>query len=178
VRGLDVAHLLTSFPEGRGKMTGIMEGQVNLAGAIEHNTTPLEGIRGTGKLTVRDGELPSLASNDKLKQMTRFRNDRDATRNPAAFSSFSSDIDLAERRISSRQVNIAFYGVDVECAGMLGLTNGGTLDYQGVAKVMKKQGFFTDTFAKLLHDAKEENGKLLFPIRVKGTMLSPEFSMN
>jgi uncharacterized protein YhdP len=178
VRGLDVAHLLTSFPEGRGKMSGIMEGQVNLGGAIEHNTTPLEGIRGTGKLTVHDGELPSLASNYKLKQMARFRDDKDATRNPAAFSSFSSDINLADQRISSRQMNIAFYGVDVECTGMLGLLNGGTLDYQGVAKVMKRQGFFTNTFAKLLHDAKEENGRLLFPIRVKGTMLSPEFSMN
>ena len=176
--GLDVAHLLTAFPDGRGKMTGIMEGRVNLTGAIEHNTTPLQGIRGTGKLTVRDGELPSLAANDNLKKMTRFRDEKNAIRDPSAFSSFSSDISLADQRISSRQIDIAFYGVDIQCAGILGLSQGGVLDYQGVAKVMKKQGFLTDTFAKLLHDAKEENGRLIFPIRVKGTMENPKISTN
>lgn len=176
--GLDVAHLLTAFPEGRGKMTGIMEGHINLTGPIEHNTNPLLGVRGTGKLTVRDGELPSLAANDNLKKMTRFRDEKDEHRDPGAFSSFSSDLSLAGQKISSRQVDIAFYGVDIQCGGILGLSQGGVLDYQGVAKVMKKQGFLTDTFAKLLHDAKEENGRLIFPIRVKGTMEKPEVSTN
>lgn len=176
--GLDVAHLLTAFPEGRGKMTGTMEGHVTLTGPIEHNTSPLQGVHGTGKVIVRDGELPGLASNDNLKKMTRFRDEKDENRDPGAFSSFSSDMSLAGQQISSRQVDIAFYGVDIQCGGILGLSQGGMLDYQGVAKVMKKQGFLTDTFAKLLHDAKEENGKLIFPIRVKGTMENPQVSTN
>ncbi len=175
--GLDVAHLLTSFPEGRGKMTGLMDGQVKLEGAIEHTSRPLQGVRGTGNLTVRNGDLPSLSSNDNLKKMTRFRDSKDATRHSSAFSSFSSDIGLANQRISSRQINIAFYGVDVQCAGDLGVSNGGTLDYQGVARVLKKQGFFTNIFATVLHEAKEENGKLVFPIRVSGTMLTPKISI-
>jgi len=176
--GLDVSHLLTAFPEGRGEMTGTMEGQIALAGAIEHTLSPLEGIRGAGNLAVRNGELPSLSSNDNLKKMTQFRNSADARRDPSAFSSFSSDIGLANQRISSRQINIAFYGVDVQCAGDLGLSDGGTLDYHGVAKVLKQQGFFTNVFARMLHGAKEENGKLVFPIRVSGKMLSPKFSIN
>ena len=175
--GLDVARLLTAFPDGRGKMTGTMEGQVKLAGPIEHSLSPLAGIHGSGSLTVRNGELPSLGTNENLKKMARFRDPADLERPPSAFSSFSSDLNLASQRISSRAVNVAFYGVDVECAGALGLSSGGTLDYQGVAKVVKKQGFFTNLVAKIAHEAKEENGKLVFPIKVSGTMVDPKFSV-
>ena len=174
--GLDVARLLNAFPEGRGKMTGTMEGQVKLAGPIEHSFSPLAGIRGSGNLTVRNGELPSLGANENLKKMARFRDPADVERPAAAFSSFSSDLDLASQRISSRAINIAFYGVDVECAGALGLS-GGTLHYLGVARVLKKQGFFTNLVAKIAHEAKEENGRLVFPIKVSGTMPDPKFSV-
>ncbi|HEV2112635.1 MAG TPA: AsmA family protein [Terriglobales bacterium] len=173
--GLDVARLLEAFPEGRGKMTGTMEGEVKLAGPIEHSLSPLSGIYGSGNLTVRNGDLPSLGANDNLKKMARFRDPEAATLPPSAFSSFSSDVGLASQRISSRAITIAFYGVDVECAGELGLTGGGTLDYLGEAKILKKQGFLTNLVAKMAHEAKEENGRLIFPIRVSGTMLNPQF---
>lgn len=174
---LEVAQLLARFPGGRGKMTGTMDGQVALGGKIEHSLNPLDGIRGTGNLTVRNGEFPSLNSNENLKKMARFRDAKDAQRDLASFSSFTGDLDLANQRISSREINIAFYGVDLQCAGDLGLSGAGILDYQGVAKVMKKQGFFTNIFARTMHDAKEENGKLVFPVRINGTMVNPKFSV-
>jgi hypothetical protein len=79
--------------------------------------------------------------------------------------------------MSSRALSIAFYGVDVECAGGLGVTPGSTMDFQGVAKVLKKQGFFINLFAKVAHEAKEKDGKLLFPFRITGTMEKPKFEM-
>ena len=176
LKGLDVARLLTAFPQGRGKMTGTLAGQLRLSGAIEHTFTPLEGIRATGTLTVSNGELPTLSSDSNLNKMTRFRDAADAKRPPSAFSSFSSDINLANQRISSKRVDIGFYGVDVQCAGSLGLTRG-SLDYKGIAKALKTQGFFTNVFARVLHEAKEENGKLSFPVQVSGTMVSPKFSV-
>lgn len=64
----------------------------------------------------------------------------------------------------------------MDCAGELGLNNG-SLNYEGEAKVLKKQGFFTNLFAKIAHEAKEESGRLVFPIRVSGTMLKPKFDV-
>jgi len=176
LNGLDVAQVLNAFPDGKGKMTGTMGGQVTLAGPIEHSLNPLEGIHGSGNLTVRNGELPSLSSNEDMKKMTRFRDPEAALLPPSAFSSFSSDIALASQRISSHAISVAFYGVDLDCDGVLGLSSG-TLDYQGKVKVLKKQGFFTNLFAKVAHEAKEENGRLVFPIRVTGTMLNPKFAV-
>ncbi|HET7441457.1 MAG TPA: AsmA-like C-terminal region-containing protein, partial [Terriglobales bacterium] len=63
VRRIDMGPLLAAFRNARGKMTGIMEGDVKLAGEIEHTLRPLAGMHGTGHVTVRNGQVPSLKLN-------------------------------------------------------------------------------------------------------------------
>ena len=174
--GVDVAYLLAQFPEGRGKMTGKMQGALKLEGEIEHSDNPLAGMRGSSHITVRNGELPTLNQNENMMKMTRFRDPGSASRAPSAFSSFSADMNLANRRISSHQIDIAFYGIDLQCAGSLGVTGGGGLDYRGVASVLNGQGIFTNMMARM-SGAKLEKGKLSFPIRIEGTLQSPKFSV-
>ncbi len=174
--GIDVAFLLAQFPEGRGKMTGKMQGNLKVEGEIEHSPNPLEGIHGSARITVRNGELPTLNQNKDMMKMTRFRDPGAASRAPSSFSSLSADMNLANRRISSHQINIAFYGIDVRCSGSLGMAGGGGLDYRGVASVLNSQGFFTNLMARM-SGAKLEKGKLSFPIRIEGTLQNPKFSV-
>ena len=174
--GIDVAFLLAQFPEGRGKMTGKMQGNLKVEGEIEHSPNPLEGIHGSARITVRNGELPTLNQNKDMMKMTRFRDPGAASRAPSSFSSLSADMNLANRRISSQQINIAFYGIDVRCSGSLGMAGGGGLDYRGVASVLNSQGFFTNLMARM-SGAKLEKGKLSFPIRIEGTLQNPKFSV-
>jgi uncharacterized protein involved in outer membrane biogenesis len=173
--GVDVAYLLAQFQEGRGKMTGKMQGNLKLEGEIEHSENPLAGIRGSSHIIVRNGELPTLNQNENMIKMTRFRDPGSASRAPSSFSTFSADMNLANRRISSHQIDIAFYGIDLQCSGSLGVTGGGGLDYRGVASVVKGQGFFTNMMARM-SGAKLEKGKLSFPIRIEGTLQNPKFS--
>lgn len=175
VSGVDVAYVLAQFPEGRGKMTGKMQGNLKLEGEIEHSENPLEGIRGSSHIIVRDGELPTLNNDKNMLKMTRFRDPGAASRAPSSFSRFSADMNLVDRRISSHLIDIAFYGIDVQCSGSLGVTGGGGLDYKGVASVLNSQGFFTNTMARM-SGAKLEKGKLSFPIRIEGTLQNPKFS--
>lgn len=174
--GVDIAFLLAQFPDARGKMTGKMQGEMKLGGEIEHTSDPLKHMHGSGSLTVRNGELPTLDQAKSMQKMTRFRDPASASRPPASFSSFSADVNLANRRISSHEINVAFYGVDVQCSGSIALTAAGGLDYKGVARVMKKQGFFTDIMSRMA-GAKEQNGKLFFPIQIGGTLENPQFSV-
>ena len=174
--GIDVAHLLAQFPEGRGKMTGKMQASLKLAGEIKHSSNPLEEIHGSAHITVRDGELPTLNQNKNMMRMIRFRDPASASRPPSSFSSFSADMNLANRRISSHQINIAFYGIDIQCSGSLGVTGGGGLDYTGTANVLNRQGFFTNVMSRMA-GAKLEKGKLTFPIRIEGTLQNPMFSI-
>ncbi|MGH9356866.1 MAG: AsmA family protein, partial [Terriglobia bacterium] len=100
--GVDVAHLLAAFPSGRGKMTGKMKGNLRLAGEIERTHDPLAGIHGTGRVTVRNGQVPSLKLNVNLMKLAHFNNLGPAKKDPSSFSSISTDLELGGPRISSR----------------------------------------------------------------------------
>jgi len=171
-----MAYLLAQFPEGRGKMTGTMQGDLKVEGEIEHSSNPLGRIHGSGRIIVRNGELPTLNHDKNMMKMTRFRNPGAASRPPSSFSSFSGDMNLANGRIFSHQINIAFYGIDVQCSGSLGVTGGEGLDYEGVASVLNSQGFFTNLMARM-SGGRLEKGKLSFPIRIEGTLQNPKFSV-
>ena len=174
--GVDVAHLLAAFPHGRGKLTGKIEGNVKLAGEIEHSRDPLARVHGAGHVTVRNGQAPSLRLNENVMRLAHFNDLGPAAQNPDSFSSISADMTLANQRISSRQIDIVGYGVDAQASGSLSVTGADSLDYQGVAEILAKQGFFTNTMAKL-SGATLKNGKLSFPFRVSGTIENPKFSV-
>ncbi|HVB58387.1 MAG TPA: AsmA family protein [Candidatus Acidoferrales bacterium] len=176
MNGVDVAHLLAAFPYGQGKMTGKMDGDVKLAAEIPHTNNPLAGIHGTGRLTVRNGELPSLMLNAHLMKLAHFNNLGPARQDPSSFSSIVADLELADLRISSRQIEIVGYGVDVQSSGSVHVTSAGNLDYQGVARIVTKQGFLTNLFGRM-SGASLKNGMLSFPFQVSGTMDNPTFSV-
>ena len=83
--GINVAQLLAAFPNGGGKMTGKMEGDVKLAGEIAHSLRPLAGMHGAGHLTVRNGQLPSLKLNANLMKLAHFNDLGPAKDDPSSF---------------------------------------------------------------------------------------------
>jgi len=173
--GINMAQLLAAFPSARGKMTGRMEGELKLAGEIKHSLRPLAGIRGTGRVTVRNGEVPSLELNANLMKLAHF-NDLGAAKNrPSSFNLVTTDLELANQRISSRVIDIDGYGVDVDGSGSVSVSGSDELNYRGLAEITNKQGFFTNTVARL-SGATLKEGKLQFPFRISGTIDNPIFS--
>lgn len=173
--GINMAHLLAAFHETRGIMTGKLEGTLKLAGKIEHTMSPLAGMRGTGHVKVTDGEVPSLMLNANLMKLAHFNELGPAKENPASFSSISTDLELENRRITSKVIDIDGYGVDVDGSGTLSISGSDELDYQGVASITTKQGFLTNTFARF-EGAKLKDGKLSFPFHIGGTIDNPVFA--
>ncbi len=112
--GINLARLLAAYPNGGGRMTGKMEGDVRLAGGIAHSLRPLAGIHGTGHLTVRNGQVPSLKLNANLMKLAHFNDLGPARNDPSSFKLITTDLELADQRISSRVIDIDGYGVDVE----------------------------------------------------------------
>ncbi len=173
VSGVGINYLLADFESGQPKITGMMEADMKLNGLIEHSANPLSGIHGTGHFMIRKGELTGLNGNKSMAQMARFRDPGTSSLPVSAFSSFSGDVDLDRRRIFSRQINIDFYGIDVDGTGSVDeLTS--VLDYKGNATIQTKQGFFVSTFARLFKGADSQHGRLVFPMRVTGTLNNPK----
>jgi hypothetical protein len=175
VSGINMAHLLAAFHETRGRMTGKLEGDLQLAGEIEHTMSPLAGMHGTGHVKVTNGQVPSLMLNSNLMKLAHFNDLGPAKENPSSFSSISTDLELANLRIWSKVIDIDGYGVDVDGSGSVSVSGSDEMNYQGVAAITTKQGFLTNTFARF-EGAKVRDGKLSFPFRIEGTIDSPKFS--
>ena len=173
--GINLAQLLAAFPNGGGKMTGKMEGDVRLGGEIAHSVRPLAGIHGTGHLTVRNGQLPSLKLNANLMKLAHFNDLGPAKNDPSSFNLITADLELADQRISSRVIDFDGYGVDVDGSGSVSVSGSDELHYRGLAEITTKEGFFTNTVARL-SGATLKDGKLQFPFRIGGTIDSPVFS--
>ncbi len=174
-KGINVAQLLAAFPSGGGRMTGKMEGNVKLAGEIEHSSRPLAGIHGAGHITVRNGQVPSLKLNANLMQLAHFNDLGPAKNDPSSFNVITTDLELANQRISSRVIDVDGYGVDVDGSGSVSVSGSDELNYRGLAEITTKESFFTNTIARM-SGATLKDGKLQFPFRVGGTIDSPVFS--
>jgi uncharacterized protein involved in outer membrane biogenesis len=175
LKGVNVAQLLAAFPNGGGKMTGKMEGDVKLAGEIMHTLRPLAGIHGAGHVTVRNGLVPSLKLNANLMKLAHFNDLGPAKNDPSAFNLITSDLELDNQRISSRVIDIDGYGVDVDGSGSVSVSGSDELNYRGLAEITTKESFFTNTVARL-SGASLKDGKLQFPFRIGGTIDNPVFS--
>jgi uncharacterized protein involved in outer membrane biogenesis len=175
VSGINMAHLLAAFHETRGIMTGKLEGDLRLSGEIEHTMSPLAGMHGAGHVKVTNGEVPHLMLNSNLMKLAHFNDLGPAKENPASFNLISTDLELANLRISSKTIDIDGYGVDVDGSGSVSISGSDELNYQGVAAITTKQGFFTNTFARF-EGATVKDGKIMFPFRIDGTIEHPKFS--
>ena len=173
--GINVAQLLAAFPSGGGQMTGKMEGDVKLAGEIAHSLRPLAGVHGDGHVAVRNGQVPSLKLNVNLMKLAHFNDLGPAKNDPSSFNLITTDLELANQRISSRVIDIDGYGVDVDASGSVSVSGSDELNYRGLAEITTKEGFFTNTVARL-SGAALVDGKLQFPFRIGGTIGSPVFS--
>ena len=175
LNGVNVAQLLAAFPNGGGRMTGNMEGDVKLTGEIAHSLRPLAGMHGTGHVTVRNGQVPSLRLNANLMKLAHFNDLGPAKNDPSAFNLITTDLELDNGWISSRVIDIDGYGVDVDGSGSVSVSGSDELDYRGLAEITTKEGFFTNTVARL-SGATLKDGKLQFPFRITGTINDPIFA--
>jgi uncharacterized protein involved in outer membrane biogenesis len=175
MKRIDVASLLSAFHNASGKMTGKMQGELKISGEIVHSNHPLEGLHGSGHLTVRDGRVPSLKLNANLMKLAHYNDLGPAKDDPSSFNFVSTDLELDHERISSKVIDIDGYGVDVDGSGSVSLSGSDELNYRGVAQIVSKQGFMTNLFARLAGGTLRD-GKLSFPFHIGGTIDNPVFS--
>jgi uncharacterized protein involved in outer membrane biogenesis len=174
--GVDVAKLLDAFPDARGKITGMLDGTVKLDGEVSHSTDPLAGIRGSGQMTIRNGQLPSLQLNKNLLQLAQLAKMGPTSGNPGSFSSIATDFTIANNRINTTKAAIVGNGVDVDATGSVALAGEGSLDYQGVAKVAASQNALTNVLGGI-SGATISGGKMAFPFNLAGTFQNPKFTL-
>jgi len=175
MKRIDMAQFLSAFHNASGKMTGKMEGELKIVGEIEHSMHPLDKLHGSGHLTVRDGQVPSLKLNANLMKLVHYNDLGPAKNDPSSFNFVSTDLELDHERISSKVIDIDGYGVDIDGSGTVSISGSDELDYKGVAEIVYKRGFVKSLFARLAGGTLKD-GKLSFPFHVRGTIDNPVFA--
>lgn len=173
---IDMAQLLKAFPSASGKMTGTMEGNLNLSGEAAHSSNPLSGLQGTGQVNIRNGKLPSLQLNKNLLYLVRLAGIGSSKGTPDAFSLISADLNFVNQHLISHKIRIVSNDVNVDASGNVALTGANQLNYTGVARVPAQQSGLTNVLATL-SGATYSNGKLIFPFLLKGTVNNPNFRL-
>jgi len=180
---VDVARLLMALPNARGKLTGTLDGQLEMSGPTPSaRTTTAPGnsfanSQGTGQLTVRNGTLPSLRLNSDMKQLLRnIVRTGSQSADISSFRSITADLEIGGDEIHSRQITILGNGIEMDVSGALALNGAGQLDYQGVGKIDVQRNGYSSVLAGLL-GSKIAGGKVTFPFTLTGTLESPRFGI-
>jgi hypothetical protein len=174
--GINIAKLLDAFPDVRGKMTGLLEGQVALDGEASHSPDPLAGMGGAGHLTVRAGRFPTLQLNANLLQLFRVAKMGPASGDPYSFSSIAMDFTIANNKIQTTKGDIVGNGVEIVATGSIGFVGNGSLDYHGVARLATSDNSLTSILGGLT-GATLKGGKMILPFEIKGTFKNPQFTL-
>jgi uncharacterized protein involved in outer membrane biogenesis len=173
---IDVAELLNAIPQARGKMTGTMDGNLDLHGEATHSTDPLSGIQGTGNVNIRDGRLPTLQLSKDLLSLIRVAGVGAISGDPSAFSTVSTDLNLAHQQLASNHITIVSNDLNVEASGVLDLAKGNQINYTGTAKIPARQGGLTNLVSRA-SGATFSDGRLSFPFELRGTLDNPKVSL-
>ncbi len=174
--GIDLARLLASFPGASNKITGTLDGQLELTGLNVASADPLANKEGDGKIVVRNGTLPTLQLDRNLMElMKNLLRVRPESGDASSFQSISADLEISGGEIHSRQITIVGNGMDIEASGALALAGEGRLDYQGVSKMAARRNGFEGIVAGLLGSKVSANGTIDVPFTITGTVDRPRF---
>jgi len=139
---------------------------------------PLANKEGQGRITIRNGTLPTLQLNRNLMElMKNILRVRPESGDASAFQSISADLEIGGSEIRSRQITITGNGMDIDASGALALAGEGRLDYQGVSKMNARRNGFEGIVAGLLGSKVSADGRIDVPFTISGTLDRPRFAL-
>ena len=144
---------------------------------VTHSSDPLVGIVGSGKVAIRNGQMPSLQLTSNLRTLAKLASVGPTNGDPSSFSSLSTEFRIADARLTNNKISLAGNGVDVDGSGSMTMAGEGSLDYQGDGSLAANGNNPLATVLGGLAGAKFADGKMIFPFTVGGTFAKPKFSV-
>jgi hypothetical protein len=167
MRNLNVAKVLDVSPAARGKMGGTGELDLQLLGGLSDAWK--KALSGTGKFAVRNGHLPGVNLAGAAQSVGKLA----GVGGDTPFTVLEGDINIANQRVSSKQIHLDSPSGTVDLRGSVGLD--GSLDYQGQVVVnpgaVAGSGALGNIVGGLISS---RVSKITVPIALGGTIDSPK----
>ncbi len=167
MRNLDVAKVLEVSPSARGKMGGTGELDLQLLGSLSDAWK--KSLSGTGKFAVRNGHLPGVNLAGAAQSVLKMAGAGGDT----PFTVLEGDINIADQRVSSKQIHLDSSAGIVDLRGSLGLDS--TLDYQGSVTVNPAAAMGSGAVGSIMGGLIGSRvGKITVPFALEGSIESPK----
>ena len=167
MRNLDVAKVLEVSPSARGKMGGTGELDLQLLGNLSDAWK--KSLTGTGKFAVRNGHLPGVNLAGAAQSVLKMAGEGGDT----PFTVLEGDINIADQRVTSKQIHLDSPSGIVDLRGSLGLDS--TLAYQGMVTVNPAGAMGSGAVGSIVGGLIGSRvGKITVPFALEGTIESPK----
>ena len=167
MRNLDVAKVLEVTPSARGKMGGTGELDLQLLGTL--NDAWKKSVSGTGKFAVRNGHLPGVNLSSALQPVGKLA----GVGGDTPFTVIEGDVNIANQRVSSKQIHLDSSAGIVDLRGSVGLDS--TLDYQGTATLNPSSALGSSAVGGIVGGLIGSRvGKITVPFALGGTIDKPK----
>jgi uncharacterized protein involved in outer membrane biogenesis len=169
-RNVDVGKLVAEMPQTRGKISGIGELTLQMAGSL--GSAFQNSLTGTGNFSIRNGRLPgfnlgSLASIGQLAGLGR----------ETPFTLLQGDLAIGQGRVNSNRIHLDSPNGTVDLRGSFGID--GTLNYEGQAALTPGAGGGgqtpTEAITGILGTVMKQNvTRVSAPFSIRGTFSDPK----
>jgi uncharacterized protein involved in outer membrane biogenesis len=168
MRNLDVAKVLEVTPSARGKMGGTGELDLQLLGSLSDDWK--KSISGTGKFAVRNGHLPGVNLAGVAQSIAKMAG---VSGGDTQFSVLEGDVNIANQRVSSKQIHLDSSAGVADLRGSVGLDS--TMDYQGTVALNPSSAMGSNGIGGVVGGLLGKNvGKVTVPFALSGTIENPK----
>ena len=175
IRSLDLAGLAATDLSTRGKISGTGELDLQLVGSL--SPVWMQALSGSGNFTIRDGRLPGINLGDAMQSVAGVLGVGKAFGGDTPFRSIAGDLNIAAKRVASRQIHMDSPQGTVDLQGSFGLDS--TLDYNGEVTLVPGAAGSAQTPADAITGIlgavlKKNVTRASVPISISGTFSDPK----
>ncbi len=184
IKDIDVNSMLSTLSTYRDTIYGTLSSNLNISAKGDDAEKIKSTMAGGGVLTLQNGKINTFSAINHLVNISNLPRDRFKKSSETKFKEMKASAKIEKGRVYTKQMTLSSEEFNARMDGSFGLD--ATLDYKGEAILSK------DTSDKITSSSqigkygiseiggilKDENGRIVVPFILGGTVKSPKFSLD
>lgn len=174
-KGVEIEPLLKETSSWKDTVYGSLSSDFSVSGKGTDVTASSKDMAGKGTFSLSKGRISSLSLLEKLTTQAGMKDSKGAKAPETPFNDISGAFTLSDGKIHTSDMKLTSDDLNARMSGSFALDS--SLDYKGVAVLSKplSDRMGSGTLQSLV---KDEQGRILLPFRLTGTMTSPKADLD
>lgn len=184
LKNIDVNAVLSTLTSYKDTIYGILLSDLNVSASGDNAERIKSTMTGGGLLTLKDGKINTFSAINQFVNISNLPSDKFKKSSETRFKEIKTSAKIDKGRVYTKDLSLTSDDFNAKMDGSFGFDS--TLDYRGEATLSK------DTSDKIISSSqggkyglseiggilKDENGRIVVPFILGGTIKSPKFSLD